>query len=72
LQLFGPLLTGGPGQIAPFASLPPLGGPENGPNKKDNGCSFSIFHNNIVSFNRGNLEKHETHLLEEPDFYFHI
>ena len=45
---------------------------KNGPNKKDAGYSFSIFYNNVVSFTRGNLEKLETHWLEELDFYFHI
>ena len=30
-----------------------------------------LFYNNIVSSNR-NLEKLETHLLEELDFHFHI
>ena len=31
-------------------------------------CSFSIFHNNIVSINR-NLENLQTHILDELNFH---
>ena len=34
-------------------------------------CSFSIFHNNILSINR-NLENLQTHLLDELNFHFNI
>ena len=34
-------------------------------------CSFSIFHNNVLSINR-NLENLQTHLLDELNFRFNI
>ena len=34
-------------------------------------CSFSIFHNNILSLNR-NLENLQTHVLDELNFHFNI
>ena len=34
-------------------------------------CSFSIFHNNILSINR-NLENLQTHILDELNFRFNI
>ena len=34
-------------------------------------CSFSLFHNNVLSINR-NLENRQTHILDELNFHFNI